>query len=267
MKKISKTLLALIIIAAYLLIYSSLGRILRSIPFMAKNYYLAQVVAYIIMTIFLIIVLFSIKKTHILKSNLKNFIKGFFVGGFVVFIIIFTFFDELQTGIQSGSKFLPIYQIILFTVGVVIGTGFTEELLCRGIVQNLMYDAFGKKTKKGIYLSIICSSVLFGAAHFVNYFTVRASFTGVLTQVIVATVIGLYFGAIYSRCNSIWSVALIHGLFDFVQMIQEGFWGIGDISSTISSYKLTQIAFPVALYVFLFLFLLRKKKIKECLDN
>ena len=267
MKKISKIIQAILIIVSYLVIYSGIGKLFKHFSLVKSDQYILQIIAYIIMTIFLLVILTLIKKKNILKFEKKSFFKTFLIGGFVSFLIIFAFISGVKTGIDSGNKILPLYKIIPFCISIIVGTGFTEELLCRGIVQNLMFDAFGKKTKKGICLSIIISSLLFGSAHFINYFTIKASFEGVLTQVIVATVIGLYFGAIYARCKNIWGVALIHGLFDFVQMMDEGIWGIGSATATISSYKLSTVTFPIMLYTFLFIFLLRKEKIKECMEK
>lgn len=263
-KKLTNILLSIFILCLYLSIYSGLGNLAGLLPFAKNHLYLVQVLVYIIMTVFLIITLACLKKLHILKFEPKKFGKGLLVGGYVVFFIIVGYIEEFNAGIDSGNSFLPISQIILFSISVIVGTGFTEEVLCRGIIQNLMYDAFGHNTKKGIVISIVITSILFGSAHFINYFNTNAGFEGVLTQVIVASLIGLYFGAIYARCHSIWTVAFLHGMFDFVQMIGEGFWGIGDVSQTIDSYKLTQIIAPIILYGFLFLFLLRKSKIKEC---
>ena len=267
MKKAKNILLAIVIIGLYLLIYSTLGTAFRKLPFTKNNLYLMQIIVYIIMTVLLLLTLKALNKMHILKFDKNKFIKGFLVGGFVVFFIIFVFIDEFNLGLQKYEHFQPLSQIILCSVSIIIGTGFTEEVLCRGIVQNLMYDTFGKNSKKGIYLSIILTSILFGLAHFANYFNTNARFEGVLTQVIVATLIGLYLGAIYARCNSIWAVALLHGLFDFVQMVGEAFWGSSTLVQTIDGYHLNQIVAPFILYTFLFLFLLRKKKIKECFEN
>jgi len=261
---IKNILISILILALYLSIYSGLGRLTSFIPYNENYVYLIEIIVYIIMTILLLITLKIIKKTDILKFNSKSFIKGLIVGGFAVFFINFCFLDEFEIGLKSGSKFLPFIEILLFSISVIVGTGFTEELLCRGIIQNLMFDAFGHNTSKGIHLSVIISSILFGVAHFINYFNLEVSFEGVLTQVIVATLIGLYFGAIYARCHSIWALAFLHGMFDFVQMIGEGFWGNGFTSDIINTYHLKQVFIPTLLYGFLFLFLLRKKKITEC---
>ncbi len=267
MKKMKNIILAIVILALYLLIYSTLGTAFNKLSFTKNNLYLMQVIVYAIMTVLLLITLKVINKTHILKFDGKKFLKGFLVAGFMVFFIVVVFFEEFNFGLDKFDHFQPISQIILCSISIIIGTGFTEEVLCRGIIQNLMYDTFGKKTKKGIYLSIIFTSVLFGLAHFANYFNTTAKFEGVLTQVIVATLIGLYLGAIYARCGSIWALALLHGLFDFVQMVGEAFWGSSTIVQTIDGYHLTQVIAPFFLYTFLFLFLLRKKKIKECYEN
>ena len=265
--KLSSILLGIIIIALYLAIYSALGKVAGFLPLSRKHLYLIEVVVYTIMTIFLVIILKILKKTNILKFNFKSFMKGLGVGGFALFLSISMFITTYHECIDKGYKFLPIGQIIAFSIAIIIGTGLTEEILCRGIVQNIMFDAFGRNSKKQVLVSIIISSILFGTAHFVNYFNTDASFEGVLTQVIVASLIGLYFGAIYARSHSIWAVALLHGLFDFGQMIDDGFFGMSSVSETISSYHLSQIMAPAIIYIALTLFLLRKSKIKECYEN
>ena len=258
--------LCIVMLILYLYIYSHIGGIISDI-FNIKYLYTLELIVYIIMAALLIIVVLLIRKKEIFKFELKPFLRGFFIAGFFSFLIALNLIDSIKEGIKSANELEPIGRIIIFTMSTIIGIGFTEEVLCRGIIQNVLYDAFGRNTKKGVYLSIIFTSIMFGSAHFLNYFTTGAGFEGVLTQVLSATVMGLYLGAIYARSRSLWSVIFIHGLLDFSIMITEGYWGIGNVTEIISSYELKTVIYPVILYTSLFLFLLRKKKINECFDN
>ena len=106
-KKIINIILSIAILVVYLAIYSGLGKLANLLPFTYKYVYLIQIIAYIIMTLFLLLILKLLKKTSILKFDKSKFIKGLFVGGFAVFFIFFCFQDEFNKGLASGNHFLP----------------------------------------------------------------------------------------------------------------------------------------------------------------
>lgn len=90
--------------------------------------------------------------------------------------------------------------------------GIAEEFMCRGWVQNEFIERYGYD-KKHIILSIILSSCIFGIIHLTNI-AVQDAFTTLL-QVLQATAIGFMFGSIYYKTKNIWTVAFLHGLYDF----------------------------------------------------
>ena len=218
------------------------------------------------MIIIEIICLKYLKLTNIMKFDFKRFVKGIKVGMFIFVISIISLFFNIYNGVNSENDLVPIFNIICYTVAILFETGFTEEVLCRGIIQNLLYETFGKNNRKGMLLSIVITSVIFGMSHFINYFSLDSGFIGVLMQVIVAIGIGLYFGAIYARCNNIWTVIFLHGLVDFAGMIQIGFWNIGSLSAEIANYDLTKLI-TFGIYFGLFLFVFRKSKFNECVES
>lgn len=99
-------------------------------------------------------------------------------------------------------------QIKLATLAIPFSVFFfialPEELLFRGLIQNRLTQAVGKRT------ALIVTSIVFGATHLNNpplndwrYFT-------------LATIAGFFYGATYHRYKSIVPAALVHTLVDSV---------------------------------------------------
>ena len=101
-----------------------------------------------------------------------------------------------------------------------ISTGFVEELVCRGFVLTVMVDKYGH-TKKGTIKAVFLSSALFGIIHLLNLLTGRGTLIQVGSQVIYAIFFGVFFSAIFIRCNSLWPAIITHALFDFMGSVSE----------------------------------------------
>lgn len=98
--------------------------------------------------------------------------------------------------------------ILYFFVGVF------EEFLCRGWLLNEFIERFGKN-KNGIIYSIFISSLIFGFMHITNIITAGQSVTFTLVQIIMAVFMGLGLGSIYLKTKNIWTVVILHALYDF----------------------------------------------------
>jgi len=105
-------------------------------------------------------------------------------------------------------KLLPIIIVVLQTILV----GVFEEFMMRGMALNLLLKRKGgnKKTLGAVLLS----SLFFGAAHLSNIESSKDVFP-VILQVIYASMIGVYFAALYLRSKSLLVPIILHGLFDF----------------------------------------------------
>ncbi len=77
---------------------------------------------------------------------------------------------------------------------VVILAPVLEEILCRGLLLE-MY-----RSKYGVALGILISSLIFGVIH------------GQILLIVNATIIGLVLGTIYVMTSSIWSVMILHAI-------------------------------------------------------
>ena len=112
----------------------------------------------------------------------------------------------LYTGFIALSKrFAAPWQIPLSALGIFVFIAMPEELLFRGIIQNLI-----EKSRLGSMPALITTSVIFGAAHLNNgprpdwrYF-------------LLASIAGLFYGNAYQRTRKLLAPAITHTLVDTV---------------------------------------------------
>lgn len=122
---------------------------------------------------------------------------------------------------------------------------------------NLYLDKWGS-TKKGIYFSVLLSSLIFGAFHLIHLIGTTNPLP-VITNVVCAFFIGTAFAAVYIRTKSIWPVVIFHALFDIVTGLDE----ISIIKPVASNSTLsgTLPAIIITSLLFIYgLFILRKVK-------
>ena len=136
------------------------------------------------------------------KEKLKTglFYGLFYVIGSAFFILMYR---------KGFTQYMSIINLLIgcFFIGI------CEEFLCRGFLLNEFLERFGKD-KKGVWYSIIVSGVMFGLMHLGNIFGGQ-DVIGTLSQVVGASVTGIVFGVIYYRTKNIWSVVILHALWDF----------------------------------------------------
>jgi CAAX protease family protein len=112
----------------------------------------------------------------------------------------------LYTGFIALSKhFAPPWQIALSVLGIFLFIAIPEELLFRGIIQNLL-----EKSWLGSVPALIVTSLIFGASHLNNgprpdwrYF-------------LLASIAGLFYGNSYQRTRKLLAPAIVHTLVDAV---------------------------------------------------
>lgn len=111
---------------------------------------------------------------------------------------------ESLTG-TSGDA-IAVYVFEMFCVGML------EEILARGIIFGLMRNAWQNQTN-GLYRAAIASGTIFGMMHLINLFG-GAGICATFSQIIYAAFIGVYFAAVYMKCDSMWGLVLLHALID-----------------------------------------------------
>ncbi|MBI9000929.1 CPBP family intramembrane metalloprotease [Corynebacterium sp. CCM 9185] len=110
--------------------------------------------------------------------------------------------------------------VLFFVVGALL-TGLWEELLCRGLIQNILVEAFGTDRRR-TWWSIAAASAVFAVMHFIRLTTDPQLALTVTTQVLYAFAIGLLLGVIYHFTRDLVTVILLHALFNMLG-------GIGDL--------------------------------------
>lgn len=125
--------------------------------------------------------------------------------------------------IKDASGLRPASEIVLFCLSMLM-IGVSEELVFRGVIQNLLQDAFRdqEKPEAGICAAVFICGTLFGALHLMNAFS-GIPFAAVAVQAIGAASMGWVLCALYARCRNIWILSLLHALYDFTGMFQAAF--------------------------------------------
>jgi membrane protease YdiL (CAAX protease family) len=105
---------------------------------------------------------------------------------------------EIEYSIITPGALIPeasLAQFALISVVMFVFVGLTEELLFRGILQRVLEDRIG------YWPGLMLTSLLFGMMH---------SAYSALTELLFAAGIGLLFGLIYDRTDSLLLITTIH---------------------------------------------------------
>jgi len=115
-------------------------------------------------------------------------------------------------GRPSLAHGLPL--LVAVVVATMALTAFAEELVFRGLLVNLLLDAWGN-SRAGLYRAALVSSGLFGVGHLVS----QGPTSQVLAQAADATAIGLVWAGLRLRTGSIWSGVIMHWLGNTAAML------------------------------------------------
>lgn len=102
--------------------------------------------------------------------------------------------------------------IDMFLLAVwVLSVGLFEEIAFRGLLQA-NFLRYYKEKKNGVIKSVVWSSVIFGLLHLLN---ITNGWIGEISQVGVATIFGMIFGALVIRTGRLYPFVIFHAVFDF----------------------------------------------------
>ena len=91
---------------------------------------------------------------------------------------------------------------------IFLGTALPEEILFRGLIQNLLMQRFGETTR-----TLVIASVIFGCAHLNNGPQAQPNWR----YAILASIAGFAYGKVFQKASSICSSALLHMLVDWTK--------------------------------------------------
>jgi membrane protease YdiL (CAAX protease family) len=137
----------------------------------------------------------------------------------------------------------------LFMIGLLAGLG--EELLFRGVLQNIFLDKW-----RNPHVAIWSAAIIFSAFHL--------QFYGFLPRM----VLGAIFGYIYLWTNNLWIPVTLHTIFNSITVVGAFLFQRGIINTdmenigTSDSYMVVAISFVAALGLFRFIYRLSLRKRK-----
>ncbi len=174
-------------------------------------------------------------------------------------LLVFTLLNASE--LLEGSLVIDTSKpgLILLHLLTALSTGWVEEILCRGVVVTTLLQKWGR-SRKGIYLAVLTSSLLFGLAHLANFLQGRKPLANNLVQVAFALFFGVIFAACMLRNHSIWPVMFLHAAVDWAATLPEIAVG-GGLRTTVPpiSPSGALVSILITLPLFLYgLFLLRK---------
>lgn len=136
------------------------------------------------------------------KKDVPLALAGFFA--FLALALPFGF----ATGFIAFNPQVDPLKAFLTPIGFFFFVGIPEELLFRGLVQNLLQKKLGRPV-----VGLVLASVIFGATHLNNGLTPDWRYF------VLATVAGLVYGTLYSRSRSLAVPALVHAMVDSVWVL------------------------------------------------
>ncbi len=137
-----------------------------------------------------------------------NFRKGLKWTGWVSLVFI-SFFVVLN--------FIVLDNTIDFQLGfnewlnIILLVGITEEIVFRGFLLKKLMDSFR------FWIANTITSFLFVSIHFpIWIYKGLFEFPNILSSIISVFVMGIIFGFVYKKSNSLWSVIIIHSLYNLL---------------------------------------------------
>lgn len=94
-----------------------------------------------------------------------------------------------------------------------LSIGLLEEYVWRGIVLNRFLSMW-KKSKNGIWFSVLISSLFFGLCHYMNLISGQA-FADTTKQVITAFCMGVFLAALFLQTQNLTFPIMVHGMCNF----------------------------------------------------
>ena len=147
---------------------------------------------------------------HIFKFDFNSFSRGLLLGWFGILLSLFYFVSKFE--LFASTKF-TIASFLIIVIGNLL-VGAFEEILLRGFVFNELLEHYSP------IRSAVISGIIFGLAHVFNFLVSEPA--AVVSQLVYAFFLGVFFAAIYYVTKDIWSVILIHGLIDTVSVLTKG---------------------------------------------
>ena len=118
-------------------------------------------------------------------------------------------------GLWSRGVLATTALVLALQVGFVLIDIFMEEVTYRGVVLQAL-------SRFSPVLRVTLAAGLFGFSHLDNLFLPGADELGVAYQVFEAALVGVLFGSVRLRMNTIWPVMAVHAIYDLMLVLAFG---------------------------------------------
>ena len=153
---------------------------------------------------------------------------------------IIAFFDGRTQLIE------PVYTIYLYVIEC-LSIGFFEEIIFRGLVLILLLQKL-PQTKRGVFLAVLYSSIIFGSIHILNLFA-GASISNTLLQVGYSFLMGMMWAIIFLKTKNIWLAMFLHATYNFFGQVMFALGTVNGRYDIITIIITVSLALVVAIYM------------------
>jgi len=118
-------------------------------------------------------------------------------------------------GLSARGVLVTTALVLSLQVGFLLIDIFMEEVTYRGVILEAL-AGFSAGSR------VMLSATLFGLSHLDNLFLPGADELGVAYQIFEAALVGVLFGAVRLRMNTIWPVMIVHATYDLMLVLAFG---------------------------------------------
>ena len=140
-----------------------------------------------------------------------NFGKGLKWTALVSLALIIFFVVLNLTLLKSDISFQIGFNELLNTIILV---GVIEEIVFRGFLLRKLMDSYR------FWIANTITALLFASIHFpIWFYKGLFEFPYILSSILTVFVLGIIFGFVYKKSNSLWSVIIIHSLYNLLVLL------------------------------------------------
>jgi membrane protease YdiL (CAAX protease family) len=118
-------------------------------------------------------------------------------------------------GLSARGAMATTALVLALQVGFLLIDIFMEEVTYRGVLLEAL-----ARLRMGSRVTLC--AILFGLSHLDNLFLPGADELGVAYQIFEAALVGILFGAVRLRMNTIWPVMIVHATYDLMLVLAFG---------------------------------------------
>ena len=118
-------------------------------------------------------------------------------------------------GLSARGVLTTTSLVLSLQVGFLLIDIFMEEVTFRGVILEALVGLSPS-------VRITVAAILFGLSHLDNLFLSGADELGVAYQIFEAALVGILFGAVRLRMNTIWPVMFVHATYDLMLVLAFG---------------------------------------------